>query len=65
MISDFIYSNDITYKDKLEEAIKGFYYSNIPEKINEENLKKLYGDTLKTSISKLETYRRCAFSYYN
>ena len=59
-----IYSNDITYKDKLEEAIKGFYYSNIPEKINEENLKKLYGDTLKTSISKLETYRRCAFSYY-
>lgn len=59
-----IYSKDIAYKDKLEEAIKGFYYSNIPEKINEENLKKLYGDTLKTSISKLETYRRCAFSYY-
>lgn len=59
-----IYSKDIAYKDKLEEAIKGFYYSNIPEKINEENLKKLYGDILKTSISKLETYRRCAFSYY-
>lgn len=59
-----IYSKDVAYKDKLEEAIKGFYYSNIPEKINEENLKKLYGDTLKTSISKLETYRRCAFSYY-
>lgn len=59
-----IYSKDEIYKNRLKEALKGFYYSNIPEKINEENLKKLYGDTLKTSISKLETYRRCAFSYY-
>ena len=59
-----IYKEDIVYKDKLKEAISGFYYSNMPEKIDEENLKKLYGDTLKTSISKLETYRRCAFSYY-
>lgn len=59
-----IYSKDIEYKDKLEKSIKGFYYSNIPEKISKENLEKLYGDTLKTSISKLETYRKCAFSYY-
>ena len=59
-----IYSKNSLYKDKLDEAIKGFYYSNIPENLNEENLKKLYGDTLRTSISKLETYRRCAFSYY-
>ena len=59
-----IYSNDLLYKDKLEEAISGFYYSNIPEKLNKDNIDKLYGDTLKTNISKLETYRRCAFSYY-
>lgn len=59
-----LYSKDIAYQDKLEESIKGFYYSNIPEKISDENLQKLYGDTLKTSISRLETYRRCAFSYY-
>lgn len=59
-----IYSKDELYKDKLEQAISGFYYSNLPEKINDENLEKLYGDTLKTSISRMETYRRCAFSYY-
>ena len=59
-----IYSKDLLYKDKLKEAINGFYYSNIPENLNKENLDKLYGDTLKTSISKLETYRKCAFSYY-
>ena len=59
-----IYSEDEEYKAKLENAIKGFYYSNLGEKINKENLERLYGDTLKTSISKLESYKRCPFSYY-
>lgn len=59
-----IYSEDIEYKDKLKRALKGFYYSNIGENINKENLEKLYGNTLQTSISKLESYKRCPFSYY-
>lgn len=59
-----IYSEDEEYKEKLEKSIQGFYYSNIGENINKENLEKLYGDTLKTSISKLESYKRCPFSYY-
>lgn len=59
-----IYSKDKEYKEKLDNAIQGFFYINIPENISKENIKKLYGDTLKTSISRLETYRRCAFSYY-
>ena len=28
------------------------------------NIQKLYGDTLKTSVSRLEQYRSCPFSYY-
>lgn len=59
-----IYSEDKEYKEKLEKAVQGFYYSNLGENINKENLEKLYGDTLKTSISKLESYKRCPFSYY-
>ena len=59
-----IYTEDCEYKEKLENSIKGFYYSNLGENINKENLEKLYGDTLKTSISKLESYKRCPFSYY-
>lgn len=59
-----IFSEDKEYKEKLERAIQGFYYSNIGENISKENLEKLYGDTLKTSISKLESYKRCPFSYY-
>lgn len=59
-----IYSEDEEYKEKLEKAVQGFYYSNLGENINKENLEKLYGDTLRTSISKLESYKRCPFSYY-
>ena len=59
-----IYSQDEEYKEKLERAIQGFYYSNLGEKLNKENLEKLYGDTFQTSISKLESYKRCPFSYY-
>lgn len=59
-----IYSEDEEYKEKLDKTIKGFYYSNLGENISKENLEKLYGDTLKTSISKLESYKRCPFSYF-
>ncbi len=59
-----IYKNDEEYKTKLENAIKGLNYTNKPVKINEDNLKNLYGKVLNTSISRLEQYKRCAFSFY-
>ena len=57
----YFYYND---KEKFSSAIKGLNYSNLPEIINYENIKKLYGKTLRTSISKLETYRKCPFSFH-
>lgn len=55
---------DKNLHNKLQEAIKGMEYSNLPVDLNEENVKKLYGKTLKTSISRLEQYKNCPFSYY-
>lgn len=49
---------------KLKNALKGVEYTNIPCKINHENIEKLYGKTLKTSVSKLESYMSCPFSYF-
>ena len=34
------------------------------EKIKQENIEKLYGNRLNTSISRLEKYKSCPFSYY-
>ena len=52
------------WQEKLKQSLKGLKYTNIPEKIEKENIDKLYGNTLTTSISKLERYRSCPFSYY-
>lgn len=59
-----IYFNDSEWKEKLENAIKAKNYTNQPEKITKENLEKMYGDTIFTSISRLEQYRKCPFSFY-
>lgn len=59
-----VYEQDEEYKLKLEEALKGIYYQNKPSHISKENIQNLYGDTLKTSISRLEKYKQCAFSFY-
>lgn len=52
------------WKEKLEAVKKALTYQNEPEKIKKENMDKLYGNTLVTSISKLEQYQSCPFSYY-
>ena len=58
------YRKDTKWNLKLIQSLKGLDYTNLPEKINNENIQKLYGNTLTTSISKLERYRSCPFSYY-
>ncbi|MCI9178265.1 MAG: AAA family ATPase [Clostridia bacterium] len=50
--------------EKLKQSMQAIEYQNIPEKLTQQNLQKLYGNTLKTSVSRLEQYRACAFSYY-
>ncbi len=52
------------WKYKLEGAIKALNYTNKPEKISKENIDKLYGNTLNTTVSRLEQYKACGFSYY-
>lgn len=48
----------------LENDLLGLVYTNIPKDISKENVDKLYGNTLNTSVSRLEKYRSCPFSYY-
>ncbi len=59
-----IYFQDNNWREKLEKAIKAENYTNQPEKVTKENLEKMYGDTIFTSVSRLEQYRKCPFSFY-
>ena len=58
------YSYSEKWKTKLNIAIKGFDDKNKAEIISNKNIKRLYGDTLKTSISRLEQYKKCPFSFH-
>lgn len=58
------YKDDEKWAKKLDNALNGLDYTNIPEKINKENVRKLYGPTLNTTVSRLEKYRSCSFAYY-
>ncbi len=57
----YFYKKD---KKRFERAISGIYYTNKAQDISKDNLQKLYGFNLKTSISRLEQYRRCPFSFH-
>ena len=58
------YNKNKYWQGKLLNSLEGIKYSNKAEKIKDENIKKLYGNTLKTSISRLEQYRKCPFSFH-
>lgn len=50
--------------EKLQQSLQALKYRNVPGRLEKANLEKLYSNTLKTSVSKLEQYESCAFSYY-
>ena len=58
------YFNSTEWKDKLENSLKALNFSIETDKIDKDIVEKLYGDTLKTSVSRLEQYKSCPFSYY-
>ena len=58
----YIKSQDM--KQKLKQDLEGINYTNIPQNLDSNLVEKLYGNTLTTSVSKLERYQSCNFSYY-
>ena len=58
------YLKNEEWKEKLKKAEKGIKYTNQAEPIDQEIIKKIYGNKIKTSISKLEQYKKCPFSFH-
>lgn len=51
-------------KEKLKKALSALEYTNLTSSLQQETSKKLYGDVLNVSVSKLEQYRSCPFSFF-
>lgn len=58
------YNSNKEWKEKLDTAIKALQKDENTQNITKENIEKLYGKKLSTTISRLEQYRSCPFSYY-
>lgn len=54
---------DDEYRNKLEKVISGLSYTNQVEKVEKGKIKKLY-ENKNLSVSKLERYAQCPFSYF-
>ncbi len=60
----YYYKNKEEWCKKLSKDLEGINYTNLPKEIEKDTIEKLYGNVLKTSVSRLETYKKCAFSYF-
>lgn len=61
------FKNNGEFKDKVKNIFKGLSYSNIGNKVPRNKLRKLYQNDLEKlvfSVSKLEKYAECPFSYF-
>ena len=54
---------DKEYKSKLEKVISGLSYTNQVDKVQSQKIKQLY-ENKNLSVSKLERYAQCPFSYF-
>lgn len=54
------------FKEKSKTIFKGLTYTNLVEKVPREKIKRLYqsGNKLMFSVSRIEKYAQCPFSYY-
>lgn len=61
------FKNNGEFRDKVKNIFKGLSYSNIGDKVSKNKLRKLYQNDLEKlvfSVSKLEKYAECPFSYF-
>ena len=52
------------WKSWCDQVLSGFEYTNQVELIKQDKVKRLYGSSLFTSVSRLEKYISCPFAYY-
>ncbi|MBL4935838.1 helicase-exonuclease AddAB subunit AddB [Clostridium sp. YIM B02515] len=58
------YMNKPKWRERCRRAFAGLSYSNQVQKVSSSKIKKLYGNPLQFSVSRLERYASCPFAYY-
>jgi ATP-dependent helicase/nuclease subunit B len=64
---DIAYSwllNNQGWKERLDNALSGLAYTSLPEPVKRERAQNLYGMPVYTSVSRLENFSACPFSFF-
>ncbi|MBE7048521.1 MAG: helicase-exonuclease AddAB subunit AddB [Ruminococcaceae bacterium] len=59
-----MFAGDEEYKNAYDTLMRGCYYTNLVENMSPTMARNLYGTSLRGSVTQLETYSRCPFSYF-
>jgi ATP-dependent helicase/nuclease subunit B len=54
-----------TWRNRLKQVTSHLFYTNIAAPLSRETTLLLYGDTLTSSVSKMEMFNQCAFQYFS
>ncbi|MDF2699978.1 MAG: hypothetical protein K0Q49_1534 [Haloplasmataceae bacterium] len=57
----FAYYNNT---NELKHKLEGIHYENVPAKLDKEDVEKLYSNIINTSISSVEKFNSCPYSYF-
>lgn len=58
----FVSRND--WKERLKHQLKGLYYYNQAVRLSSQTSRRLYGETIRTSVSRMEKYQSCPYAHY-
>ena len=58
-------TGDSIKKDAAAFVLSGFFYQNKSDNLKKETIDQLYGEVIKGSVSRVELYNRCPFSYFS
>lgn len=60
----YYFSTNETYAPLLSQAIEMTGFTNAAERVSSHLIKEAVGDDMKTSVTRLEAYNKCPFSYF-
>ena len=56
--------NNEEWKERTTKTIEGLFYKNQEKRLSKKTIKKLYGDKIYSSVSRIEKFSMCPFSYF-
>jgi ATP-dependent helicase/nuclease subunit B len=59
-----LYTENDEWRARAKKVVSALFYENRPKKLEKKMTKKLYGEKVRASVSRVETFNRCPFAHF-